>query len=41
MLLLFRRRGLSGSPDSLGQFISYNMVPYMILGPMNFFPGDM
>jgi hypothetical protein len=41
VLLLFRRHGLSGSPDSLGQFRAYSMSPCRILGPMTFFPGDM
>jgi hypothetical protein len=34
VLLLFRSHGLSGSPDSLGQFKAYNMSPCRILGPM-------
>jgi hypothetical protein len=31
VLLLFRRHGLSGSPDSLEQFKAYSMSPYRIL----------
>jgi hypothetical protein len=38
---IFRRHDLSGSPDSLGKFRAYNMIPSIILGPMIFFPGNM
>jgi hypothetical protein len=41
VLLKFRRHGLSGSLDSLGQFRAYSMSPCRILGPMTLFPGDM
>jgi hypothetical protein len=38
---LFRRNGLSGCPNILGNFRAYNMIPCMILGSMTFFLGDM
>jgi hypothetical protein len=37
VLLLFRRHGLSGPPNSLAQFRAYNMSPCSILSLMTFF----
>jgi len=37
VLLFFRRHGLSGSLDNLGQFREYIMSPCRILGPMTLF----
>ena len=34
VLLFFRRHGLSGSLDSLGQLRAYSMSPCRILGPI-------